>query len=97
MTATGAEKSPNSAENRASRASCPRDYRDVFFDRFNRGRYATDRSFYQIMPLAVCPTMDEHCDAAIAGDAGRIVTPAVAALAMRQTVNEGSSSTFPDT
>ncbi|MGA9092288.1 MAG: hypothetical protein WB420_24645, partial [Bradyrhizobium sp.] len=26
---------------------------DVFFDRFNRGRYATDASFYQIMPAGV--------------------------------------------
>lgn len=26
---------------------------DVFFDAFNRGRYATDASFYQIMPAGV--------------------------------------------
>src|SRR4029078_8032203 len=26
---------------------------DVFFDPFNRGRYATDASFYQIMPFGV--------------------------------------------
>lgn len=26
---------------------------DVFFDAFNRGRYATDASFYQIVPLGV--------------------------------------------
>jgi len=26
---------------------------EVWFDRFNRGRYATDASFYQIMPLGV--------------------------------------------
>ena len=26
---------------------------DVFFDRFNRGRYATDASHYQMMPLGV--------------------------------------------
>ena len=26
---------------------------DVFFDPFNRGRYATDASFYQIMPAGV--------------------------------------------
>ena len=34
---------------------------DVFFDAFNRGRYATDASFYQIMPLGVVVprSMDE--------------------------------------
>ena len=26
---------------------------EVFFDSFNRGRYATDASFYQIMPAGV--------------------------------------------
>jgi len=26
---------------------------DVLFDPFSRGRYATDASFYQIMPLGV--------------------------------------------
>jgi len=26
---------------------------DVFFDAFNRGRYATDASFYQILPAGV--------------------------------------------
>ena len=26
---------------------------DVFFDAFNRGRYATDASFYQIVPAGV--------------------------------------------
>ena len=26
---------------------------DVFFDPFNRGRYATDASFYQIIPAGV--------------------------------------------
>jgi len=51
---------------------------DVFFDAFNRGRYATDASFYQIMPFGVVVprTMDEALRAlAIAKDAGRIVTP----------------------
>src|SRR5436309_13146470 len=51
---------------------------DVFFDPFNRGRYATDASFYQIMPLGVVVprTMDEALRTlAIAADAGRIVTP----------------------
>ena len=34
---------------------------EVLFDRFSRGRYATDASFYQIMPLGVVVprTMDE--------------------------------------
>ena len=34
---------------------------DVFFDAFNRGRYATDASFYQIMPFGVVVprTIDE--------------------------------------
>jgi len=36
-------------ENRLARAITG----DVFFDAFNRGRYATDASFYQIMPLGV--------------------------------------------
>ena len=52
---------------------------DVFFDPFNRGRYATDASFYQIMPAGVVipRTMDEALRAlAIARDDGRIVTPA---------------------
>ena len=26
---------------------------DVFFDAFNRGRYATDASFYQVIPFGV--------------------------------------------
>src|SRR6202045_1746400 len=51
---------------------------DVFFDAFNRGRYATDASFYQIMPFGVVVprTVDEALRAlAICRDAGRIVTP----------------------
>ena len=34
---------------------------EVFFDAFNRGRYATDASFYQMMPAGVVipRTMDE--------------------------------------
>ena len=31
---------------------------DVLFDRFSRGRYATDASFYQIMPLGVLAPRD---------------------------------------
>jgi FAD/FMN-containing dehydrogenase/Fe-S oxidoreductase len=51
---------------------------EVLFDRFNRGRYATDASFYQIMPAGVVVprTVDEALRAlAITRDAGRIVTP----------------------
>ena len=48
------------------------------FDAFSRGRYATDASFYQIMPLGVVVprSMDEALRAlAIARDGGRKVTP----------------------
>ena len=51
---------------------------DVFFDSCNRGRYATDASFYQIMPAAVVVprTIDEALRSlSIARDAGRKVTP----------------------
>src|ERR1700741_2304581 len=51
---------------------------EVRFDRFSRGRYATDASFYQIMPAGVVVprTMDEALRAlAIGRDAGRTVTP----------------------
>src|SRR4051795_11102838 len=66
---------------------------DVFFDRFNRGRYATDASFYQIMPAGVVVprTMDEALRAlAIARDDGRIVTPRGGGTSQcGQTVNDG--------
>src|SRR5258708_33970146 len=66
---------------------------DVFFDTFNRGRYATDASFYQIMPVGVVVprTMDEALRTlAIAGDAGRIVTPRGGGTSQcGQTVNAG--------
>jgi FAD/FMN-containing dehydrogenase/Fe-S oxidoreductase len=66
---------------------------EVFFDPFNRGRYATDASFYQIMPLGVVVprTMDEALRAlAIARDDGRIVTPRGGGTSQcGQTVNEG--------
>src|SRR5580692_10995771 len=51
---------------------------EVFFDRFNRGRYATDASFYQIMPAGVVVprTIDEALRTLnIVRDDGRIVTP----------------------
>src|SRR4051812_38868945 len=66
---------------------------DVFFDAFNRGRYATDASFYQILPAGVVVprTMDEALRTlAIARDEGRIVTPRGGGTSQcGQTVNEG--------
>jgi FAD/FMN-containing dehydrogenase/Fe-S oxidoreductase len=66
---------------------------DVFFDAFNRGRYATDASFYQIMPAGVVVprTMDEALRAlAIARDDGRIITPRGGGTSQcGQTVNDG--------
>jgi len=66
---------------------------DVFFDRFNRGRYATDASFYQIIPAGVVVprTIDEALRAlAIARNDGRIVTPRGGGTSQcGQTVNEG--------
>src|SRR5882762_698087 len=66
---------------------------DVFFDPFNRGRYATDASFYQILPLGVVVprTMDEALRAlAIARDEGRIVTPRGGGTSQcGQTINDG--------
>src|ERR687885_818428 len=66
---------------------------DVFFDRSNRGRYATDASFYQIIPAGVVVprTVDEALLAlAIARDDGRIVTPRGGGTSQcGQTVNEG--------
>ena len=62
MAAMQAEKLRNSAENSALAARLTREITgDVFFDPFNRGRYATDASFYQIMPAGVVipRTMDE--------------------------------------
>src|SRR5690242_12850014 len=66
---------------------------DVLFDAFNRGRYATDASFYQIVPAAaVVPrSMDEALRAlAIISDEGRIVTPRGGGTSQcGQTINEG--------
>src|SRR5207253_1433931 len=66
---------------------------DVLFDAFDRGRYATDASFYQILPLGVVVprTMDEALRAvAIARDDGRIVTPRGGGTSQcGQTINEG--------
>ncbi|WP_454626189.1 FAD-binding and (Fe-S)-binding domain-containing protein [Bradyrhizobium cenepequi] len=66
---------------------------DVLFDAFSRGRYATDASFYQIVPegVVVPQTMDEALRAlTIARDAGRIVTPRGGGTSQcGQTVNHG--------
>ncbi|WP_027545026.1 FAD-binding and (Fe-S)-binding domain-containing protein [Bradyrhizobium sp. WSM2254] len=66
---------------------------DVLFDPFSRGRYATDASFYQIVPAGVVvpKTMDEALRAlAIARDEGRKVTPRGGGTSQcGQTVNDG--------
>src|SRR3954464_15820324 len=66
---------------------------EVLFDRFSRGRYATDASFYQIMPAGVVVprTMDEALRAlAIARAAGPTVTPRGGGTSQcGQTVNDG--------
>src|SRR5580693_1474510 len=66
---------------------------EVLFDRFSRGRYATDASFYQIMPAGVVVprSIDEALRAlAICGDAGLTVTPRGGGTSQcGQTVNNG--------
>ncbi len=66
---------------------------DVFFDAFNRGRYATDASFYQIVPAGVVVprSIDEALRTlAIARDAGRKVTPRGGGTSQcGQTINDG--------
>jgi FAD/FMN-containing dehydrogenase/Fe-S oxidoreductase len=66
---------------------------DVLFDSFSRGRYATDASFYQIMPAGVVVprTMDEALRAlSIAREAGRKITPRGGGTSQcGQTVNDG--------
>src|SRR4051795_10482556 len=66
---------------------------DVLFDRFSRGRYATDASFYQILPAGVVVprTIDDALRAlAITRDAGRTVTPRGGGTSQcGQTVNDG--------
>ena len=54
MAATWAGNTGNWAENRALAARLSREITgEVLFDSFNRGRYATDASFYQIVPAGV--------------------------------------------
>src|ERR1051325_3976064 len=66
---------------------------DVLFGAFDRGRYATDASFYQIMPLGVVVprTIDEALRAlAICRDDGLVVTPRGGGTSQcGQTVNDG--------
>ena len=66
---------------------------DVLFDSFSRGRYATDASFYQVMPAGVVVprTTDEALRAlAISRDAGRKVTPRGGGTSQcGQTINDG--------
>src|SRR3982075_2592176 len=66
---------------------------EVLFDPFSRGRYATDASFYQIMPAGVVVprSIDEALRTlAICRDDGRIVTPRGGGTSQcGQTVNEG--------
>src|SRR6195952_1699213 len=66
---------------------------DVLFDSFSRGRYATDASFYQIVPFGVVVprTVDEALRAlAICRDDGRIVTPRGGGTSQcGQTINDG--------
>ena len=94
MAARKAAKPQESAEYGALAARLSRDIRgDVYFDAFNRGRYATDASFYQIMPLGVVVprTIDDALRTlAIARDEGRIVTPRGGGTSQcGQTVNDG--------
>src|ERR1700737_2922445 len=66
---------------------------DGLFDQFSRGRYATDASFYQIVPAGVVVprTIDEALRAlSICRDDGRAVTPRGGGTAQcGQTVNDG--------
>ena len=94
MAAKQAENTRDSAETGALAGRLRREITgDVFFDPFNRGRYATDASFYQVMPAGVVipRTMDEALRAlAIARDEGRIVTPRGGGTSQcGQTVNHG--------
>ena len=94
MAASSADKARNSAENSALAARLSREITgDVLFDAFSRGRYATDASFYQLMPAGVVlpRSMDEALRAlAICRDEGRIVTPRGGGTSQcGQTINEG--------
>lgn len=94
MAAEVAGKSQESAKMDGLAARLSREITgDVLFDGFSRGRYATDASFYQIMPsgVVVPKTMDEALRAlAIARDEGVKVTPRGGGTSQcGQTVNDG--------
>ncbi|WP_061027935.1 FAD-binding and (Fe-S)-binding domain-containing protein [Bradyrhizobium sp. CCH5-F6] len=94
MAAEVAGKSPESVQADRLAARLAREMTgDVLFDAFNRGRYATDASFYQIVPAGVVVprTMDEALRAlAIARDEGCKVTPRGGGTSQcGQTVNDG--------
>src|SRR5512139_3736389 len=94
MAAEAAEKRQESARNSGLAARLAREITgEVLFDAFSRGRYATDASFYQIMPAGVVVprSMDEALRAlAIARDDGRIVTPRGGGTSQcGQTINDG--------
>ena len=75
MAARRGRNSGAAAENRTLAARLSRDISgEVLFDSFSRGRYATDASFYQIMPAGVVVprTVDEALRTlAICREAGR--------------------------
>lgn len=94
MAAEVAGKSPESVQTDRLAARLAREITgDVLFDPFSRGRYATDASFYQIVPsgVVVPKTMDEALRAlAIARDEGLKVTPRGGGTSQcGQTVNDG--------
>jgi FAD/FMN-containing dehydrogenase/Fe-S oxidoreductase len=94
MAADAAGKSRKSAQASGIAARLAREITgEVLFDAFNRGRYATDASFYQIMPLGVVVprNMDEALRAqVIARDEGLIVTPRGGGTSQcGQTINDG--------
>src|SRR3954449_9224144 len=94
MAATRARDPGNPAENSPVAARLTREIRgDVLFDAFSRGRYATDASFYQIMPAGVVipRTMDDALAALeICRDAGQVVTARGGGTSQSgQTVNHG--------
>jgi FAD/FMN-containing dehydrogenase/Fe-S oxidoreductase len=94
MAATRAGNTGNWAENRTLAARLSREITgEVLFDSFNRGRYATDASFYQIVPAGVVipRTMDEALRTlAVCRDAAQVVTPRGGGTSQcGQTVNHG--------
>ena len=94
MAAEVAGKSRESAQKDGLAARLAREITgDVLFDAYSRGRYATDASFYQIVPhgVVVPRSMDEALRAlAIVRDDGRKVTPRGGGTSQcGQTVNDG--------